>query len=104
MPEDDDGHGDAQLQKPGVGLNELLDRCIAESTKHRIDTCLIPRTLSLEPLKNVLLHAQRNGRLWRLRLEATANDAAHDVTDVSLRMLGGNRRCRFGLEPGPVSL
>lgn len=43
-------------------------------------TQAIARTLRLEPLQHVLLHAQRNGRFWRLRLEAATNDAAHHMT------------------------
>lgn len=84
-------------------LNELLDRCIAEGAQHGIDARLIARALRLEPLQHVLLHAQRDSRFRWLRVEATADDAAHNMTDISLRMLGSNRYACFGLEPSPVS-
>ena len=83
--------------------DELSDRCIAEGTQHGIDACLIAGALCLEPLQYVLLHAQRDSRFRWLRVEATADDAVHNMTDISLRMLGSNRHGRFGLEPNPVS-
>lgn len=83
---------------------ELLDRCVPEGAKNSIDTRLISRALSLEPLYNILLYAQRNGCFGRLRLKTTTNDAAHNVSDISLWMLGSNRHGVFGFEPGPVSL
>lgn len=49
------------------GSNELLDRCITVGAKDGIDPCLVPGTLSLEPLKHIL-DAKRNGRFrsWGL--------------------------------------
>src|SRR3546814_16942518 len=76
----------------------MSDRRIAEGTQHRIDARLIARALCFEPLQHILFHAQGNGRFGWLWLEAATDDAAHDVTNVSLWMLGSSRHGRFGLE------
>src|SRR3546814_6828618 len=62
-----------------------------------VQTCALP-ILCFEPLQHILFHAQGNGRFGWLWLEAATDDAAHDVTNVSLWMLGSSRHGRFGLE------
>src|SRR3546814_2717363 len=64
----------------------------------RTDTLFPYTTLFRSPLQHILFHAQGNGRFGWLWLEAATDDAAHDVTNVSLWMLGSSRHGRFGLE------
>ena len=84
-------------------MNELLDRCVTECTKNGIDSGLIARALSLEPLQHVLIYTKRNCRLWRLQLQPAADNATHNVAHLCLRVVG--RRCALaGAEACEVSL
>ena len=82
-----------------------LGRRIPERPEHRIDSGLVARTLRLEPLKNVLIDAQRNQRLRRRRLQPTANNTANNVLYIGFWMLGGRSSDFLGvLQASPISL
>ena len=84
---------------------EGLGRRVSERAQHRIHACLIPGALSFEPLKNVLIKAQRYQRLRRCRLQAATNDASNNVLHVGLGMLLCRDTFGFsGAQARPVSL
>ena len=70
-----------------VRLNDGLDRRVTICTQHSVDARLIARPLGLEPLQNVLIDSQRDGRLWWQRFEPPANHTANDVPNVCFWML-----------------
>jgi hypothetical protein len=84
-----------------VSIN-LLYRCIPKCPQHTVDAGLVARTLSLEPLKDILIHAQRDGCLRGERLQPTPHYPPDDVLKVGLRVLRrrGGTAC---LEASPVS-
>ena len=87
-----------------VRFSAGLDRCITKRTKHCVDTRLITRTLGFEPLQNVCVDSQRNRCLGRYRLETAPDNAAHYVSNGSLRVLrGGYPRLAFCTKARPIS-
>jgi hypothetical protein len=64
-----------------------LKRSVPECSQHGIDPRLIPRALCLEPSQNIGVEAQSYGRFRRYWLQPPANNTAHDMADVGLRML-----------------
>ncbi len=96
--------GLAPTQHSSGGRAELLNRCIAEGTKYRRHARLVPRTLRLEPLKNILLNAQRNSSLGWLWREPATDDATYSVTQGCLRVLRSCSANSASPEPRPISL
>jgi hypothetical protein len=69
-----------------VRLSVRLGRRIFEGAQDRIDTCLVPRALSLQPLEYVGIEAQRDRSFWWNGLEATPRDPPDNVLHRSLGM------------------
>lgn len=65
----------------------MLERGILERSQHSIHPRLITRPLGLKPLKDISIDAERHRCFGWYCFEASADDPAHDMLDLSFGML-----------------